>query len=379
MTAAAQPAPDRSALDDRPVLASAPLRPGFDRAELSRYGDPNWDLSPAVFRDNARRCHMKVHFGPIDDAGVREALRAFLYARLNVGLPGHRPVLPPASVRQVFNRTRRFFDFVQAQLGVVELRRVDQVLLDGYARQLKSDRRRSAAAVGQLLEIVSDLYAYQRHLPSGGLAFEPWGGRAPAEVAGYRHSRENRTPRIPEPVMAPLLACSLRYVTTYAADILAARAELDRLEAHRDALIAADAGLGVHARRVRHRERLAVFFDLRRREGRGVPIWTTAHNGAVRRGPSSGAVTPPINAHLLHLHVGIDAVAEPAMHIQLTTGAPALSKRRPPSSASRSAAWTPPSALIPRAAGLGGQGSTPGRWRSRSACSMRRLTWSAPT
>src|SRR3546814_7777836 len=38
--------------------------------------------------------------------------------------------------------------------------------------------------------------------------------------------------------------------------------------------------------------------------------------------PHTGAATPPINAHLLHLHAGIDAVAEPAMHLMLTTGAP---------------------------------------------------------
>src|SRR3546814_11586477 len=36
----------------------------------------------------------------------------------------------------------------------------------------------------------------------------------------------------------------------------------------------------------------------------------------------SSDLTPPINAHLLHLHAGIDAVAEPAMHLMLTTGAP---------------------------------------------------------
>src|SRR3546814_5515343 len=52
------------------------------------------------------------------------------------------------------------------------------------------------------------------------------------------------------------------------------------------------------------------------------PIWTTVHNGATRIDPHTGAATPPINAHLLHLHAGIDAVAEPAMHLMLTTGAP---------------------------------------------------------
>jgi hypothetical protein len=40
-------------LDDHPVLATAPLRPGFDRDDLSRYGDASWDLGPAVFRETA--------------------------------------------------------------------------------------------------------------------------------------------------------------------------------------------------------------------------------------------------------------------------------------------------------------------------------------
>ena len=67
-------------LDQRPVLATAQLKPGFDRDSLSRYGDPSWDLGPAVFRENARRCHVTVHFTSVEDASVREALRE---------LPGH--------------------------------------------------------------------------------------------------------------------------------------------------------------------------------------------------------------------------------------------------------------------------------------------------
>ena len=308
-------------IDDQPVLASAPLRPGFDRAQLSRYGDASWDLGPAVFRENARRCHVTVRFAAIDDAGMREGLRAFLYARLNVDLPGHRLKLSPGSVRQAFNRARRFFAFVRARLGAVNLARVDQDLLDAYARHLRADRRRSAAQIGHLLEIVTDLYTYRHHLPFGGLGFEPWAGRSSFQVAGGRQTRENRTPRIPESIITPLLAWSICYVSIFSADILAARAELDRLEAQRDARLAADAGLGVRERRARQRERLATFIDHRRREGRGVPVWTHAHNGLVRRDPRTGMVTPPINAHLLHLHAGVDAVAEPSMHIQLAGGA----------------------------------------------------------
>src|SRR3546814_1435832 len=102
-------------------------------------------------------------------------------------------------------------------------------------------------------------------------------------------------------LIAALLAWSLRYVTVFADDILAARRELDRLEARRDRLVAADAGLPDADRRQRRRTRLKAYFGRRRREGRGAPIWGTAHNGKLRVDPDTGAVTPPINAHLLQI------------------------------------------------------------------------------
>jgi integrase len=310
--------------DDRPVLAAAPLRPGFDRRDLSRYDDPSWDLGPAVFRENARRCHVTVHFGSIADPALAEVMRAYLYARLNIDLPGYRPRLPPACVRQEFNRARRFFEFVRTELGACDIARIDHRVLDRYAKSLRSRGLRPIIAT-QLLEIVFDLYAYRDHLGRARLRFEPWPGRSPSLVAGYRWTRgENRTPRIPEQIITPLLAWSLRYVSTFASDIFAARAELTSLEAHRNALLAEDAALSFRQRRARQRDRLAAFFDECRRAGRGVPIWTTAHNGVVRRDPATGAVTPPINTHLLHHHAGIDARAEPRMHLQLSTGAPDL-------------------------------------------------------
>lgn len=98
--------------------------------------------------------------------------------------------------------------------------------------------------------------------------------------------------------------------------------ELTELQMRRAALRADDAAVSSKERL--HRERLVAFFEDRRRHGRGVPIWTTAHNGAVRQDTRTGAVTSPVNVHLLHLHVGIDAVAEPKAHLQLATGAPDL-------------------------------------------------------
>ncbi|TIQ75179.1 MAG: integrase, partial [Mesorhizobium sp.] len=66
------------------------------------------------------------------------------------------------------------------------------------------------------------------------------------------------------------------------------------------------------------------YFGRLRSEGRGVPIWGTAHNGIFLRHPETGDLSPPVNSHLLHLHIGIDARAEKRMHVQLASGAPDL-------------------------------------------------------
>lgn len=313
--------------NDDPVLVNALLRPGFVRDDLSRFGDDSWDLGPAVFRENARRCHVTVHFATIPAVQVAWRLREYLYARLNIDLPGHRPRLPPSSVRQAFNRARRFFAFVQSELGNCDFGRIDQNLLDRYAKALRDGHRRPVV-IAQLLEVVFDLYAYRAHLPTGGLRFEPWPGRTPSAVAGYRHvAGENRTPRLPEDVIGPLLSWSLKYITLFAPDIFAARAELMRLEERQTALAADDARFPHHERRARHRVRLEAYLEDRRRQGRGVPVWTTAHNGVWRTDPRSGIVTPPVNWLLLHQCAGINACAEKKAHLQLATGEPALVAR----------------------------------------------------
>ncbi|WP_414886676.1 MULTISPECIES: integrase [unclassified Sphingomonas] len=168
--------------------------------------------------------------------------------------------------------------------------------------------------------MIVDLFHYRDHFPDGGLSFEPWQGRSAARVAGYKHARENRTPRIPENIIEPLLGWSLRYVTYFAHDIFAARASLDRLEARRARLLAAEHGLPAAERRLRQRRRLERCLANRARQGRGVPIWSKPPNGAGRTDPATGADIPMVNAQLLHLHMGIDALAEPYMHLQFLHG-----------------------------------------------------------
>jgi hypothetical protein len=93
--------------------------------------------------------------------------------------------------------------------------------------------------------------------------------------------------------------------------------KLAALQQRQRRLIAEDSRFSEAIRRQRRHARLVSYLDQIRASGRGVPIWTSAHNGATRTDAVTGAETPPINAHLIHLHIGIDAQAEPPEHVLL--------------------------------------------------------------
>ncbi|WP_315860437.1 integrase [Rhizobium leguminosarum] len=208
----------------------------------------------------------------------------------------------PVNVRRLFRSALNFFNFVKAEYGVFDLGRVDQTLLDSFAKFLRSGRR--PVIVMQLLGIVFDLYAFRNHLTVAKLPFEPWHGRKPAEVAGYRFSvEENRTPRIPETIIRPLLAWSLKYVTVFAPDILAGRNELQALQQRHKTLASEDALAHRNERRARRQTRLIAYLDERRRQGRGIPAWPVRIGGPA----SLAGSEPPLNWQLIYLHVGADA------------------------------------------------------------------------
>src|SRR5260370_36903232 len=74
---------------------------------------------------------------------------------------------------------------------------------------------------------------------------------------------ENRTPRIPEPVIGALLRWSLKYIDLFSVDIFTARAELTALESR----------LGARPRRRLNDvlDRVGAWIDARRQSGRGIP------------------------------------------------------------------------------------------------------------
>src|SRR3546814_6933753 len=81
-------------------------------------------------------------------------------------MPGVQTCALPICIRQAFNRARRFFAFARERLGRLDVSRIDQALVDAYARHLRADPARRPVIVGHLLEVVPDLYHYRDHLRS---------------------------------------------------------------------------------------------------------------------------------------------------------------------------------------------------------------------
>ena len=306
------------------VLAHMPLRDSYDREALSRYDDDCWDLSPAVFRENARRYDCTVRFDTLQDPAMAAAMREYLYARLNIHIPGWAPRLPPANIQQAFNQIRQFFEFVLAELGATNIAGVDQALLDRYAKTIMSSKERKPASNALLLKPIWHLHHYRRHLPSAGLPFEPWPGRRSASVVGHSSTRqENQTERIPEPILTPLLKWSFKYVQLFAVDILAARAELSAIADSAKRFSKSDQNrtrkdfIAVRCARIER------WLSVRAHEGRGVPVWAQPTNGATR----DNAGNLPINWHLLNLVAGVDLHVSPGSHLGMLKSARQIVER----------------------------------------------------
>ena len=262
--------------DDTDILAGRLLRPGSEHSTLSRFGDDVWDLSPAMFRANARPATFRVDFGAIADPPLRRLAKEYMLARLQARLRSYRGPCGPSTAKGTLLFLRHFGEFLHDRIGSVELARVDQQVLDAYLAHLGADGARSSQQIRLYVDVPIDLHHFGPWVTGGGIPFLPWGGRTASNVSGRsRTSAENTTPRIPEPVIGALLHWAMRYVDVFSPDILAARAELDRLEARAAQIIAEDAR---QTRHERFRYRLRTWLEARRAEGRGVPLWERRPN-----------------------------------------------------------------------------------------------------
>jgi hypothetical protein len=197
-TAGARVPASRYVRDHDGVLAGLPIRPGIPAASLPLFGEDCWDLAPAVFRENTRRCHCSVDFALLTDPAQHLTAKEYLYARLREPEGSLRPRLAPGSIRAVFNRLRRFMSFAEERRGVFDLGLLDQADLDARLARLQTDGPRASQQIAALIDVPIDLNEQADRLSQGGFRFTPWRGRPAFQIAGCPPlARENSTPRIP--------------------------------------------------------------------------------------------------------------------------------------------------------------------------------------
>jgi hypothetical protein len=276
------------------VLCSMKLKEGTDREALSRFGDDVWNLDPAIFHVTARNAFRTIGFTDIACPVERLTAKEYIYAWLNERLPDRSGRLRPLSARAALAALRQFMAFVRERESRFDAALIDQDLLDAYLAHQKN-RSVLPSRVAACLRPAVQLHRLARFLTHGGPRFAPWKGTPAYKVAGCGgRPYENMTPRIPEPVIGALLRWSLRYVELFSADILAARDELDALEA-------AYAARPRYARRGSVEGRLADWIEVRRQAGRGIPVW----NEPERMGGVCGAIAldQRLDGHVLNIRL----------------------------------------------------------------------------
>lgn len=269
-----------------------------DEARLPHFEDPVWDLHAQVSRRNARRSQCTIDFRTIPDQTRRQVAREFLALRLHPTLS--RPDLPCAPTTAVaeFSLLRRFLGYLDEHHDGVPLEAVDQRVLDAWMAFAAAGRPGrqplGPSGIRRNIDIPIKLHRLASRMRTQRLLHLPWDGRPARHVAGEQPTKENTTPRIPEPVIAPLLRAALAYVDVFADDILSARDEWRSLRDRRED----------PRRTVPARERLREFVEQRRQAGRGLPAVSTARRSGHRRD-----VFADLNVSLTAMLAGLSSTA----------------------------------------------------------------------
>ena len=273
--------------DDTPVLPAAVTAGGGPR-----FGDDVWDVRGFVPRTTRMA---RVDFTCLADAGQRRTAREYLYSRLQRGIPANQ-LSGTARPMKLTGLYAEFWEIrtILADLASAGAPRLADVTAGQLQEVLAAWKRHPDTAAG-LVGVVKHLAAHGEFLTDR-LAITPWPGRPASLVAGRRRPAENTTPRIPEHLTAPLIAAAVFYVETAAADLLAAGAEIARLEQARAGRWLAPAAA---------RTRLEAFIQTRRDAGRGIPALPRQ---ALHKAPgaviSDGVVQAP-NGQMTGLLAGV--------------------------------------------------------------------------
>lgn len=251
------------------ILGNRPLAEGTDLSQLSRYNDDVWDLTPGILDHHSTTFVYRFDVFPDH---YRELARQYVWTLVNHDAPVaiHASGTPRLAIRSIcnsraaLNRVLTLFE----TFGITDLRSVresdyDRLLAWLLTSDLKQDR------AGDVLLEVRRLWSYRELLDP---PFQlpppvPWYGATNQDLLGRSKSGpENRTPRIADDTIQPLIVWAARFVEDLSIDIIAAYREW-RLYSH-GANAKPRGPLPVSGTR---QERVVQALEALRQAGRGIP------------------------------------------------------------------------------------------------------------
>ena len=207
---------------DALVLHTREIRDDVLLENTSRFADEIWVLSPAIHQVHQRNYIMNF---PALPHRFRHTAKELFYTLLTgIDPPPGEPRYGLATLRTLFTGVKHFLIWADlrdhATLQSLTSEQLAQfqtwMLRSHFSPQRRAMNRRSARL----------FWLYRDLLPSDRLTHDP------RRVANWaqdtkRHpgSGENKTDRIPEAVISPLLVWAFRWVDDFSSDILAARRE----------------------------------------------------------------------------------------------------------------------------------------------------------
>ncbi|WP_405625860.1 hypothetical protein OG933_06635 [Streptomyces sp. NBC_00016] len=230
MTSLALPKSDLAAIPPTAfVLRSRPLRDHIELVTTSRFSDNIWVLTPAVHQVHKRQISLHFLDVPIQ---FRQTVKELFFALLVIDLPPGHKESRVVTIYARFLKIKKFLVWVAQRGGTALDALTPQDLLD-FRAHIKSERNSRGNDLAKLAS-VRLLWQFRSKLTSGTLPLDPHPLWFDATVHGRRQmsqARENRTPRIPEQVLAPLMTWALRWVEDFADDVLQARSDWADLQA----------------------------------------------------------------------------------------------------------------------------------------------------
>ncbi|KRE72675.1 hypothetical protein [Arthrobacter sp. Soil762] len=261
-------------IGDNPLaLTNRPVRPDADASRLSRFDDDRWDLTPGIFEDHSTKTSLNFEVFPVR---WRVAVKEYFWLLIN-----DETIRPLPAARLDKRLSLRTISFASAPLarvlawaeehGIISLNelspaRLDLMLADIAVLDLSNGRK------GMMVSETRRLWAYREVVPEILRMPEPqpWLGELTRDLFAEAPKRPgNRTPRIRDETLVPLISWAMRFVDDLSTDITTSFHEYRLLLQQEDRFRPPGVGRGTPGGT--RQERLKRVLDHFRRDGTKLP------------------------------------------------------------------------------------------------------------